>query len=627
MKKKATGDIAAKIEALKEVVRTFPLVSGVYLMKDHAEKIIYVGKAKDLRARVRSYFSGSKDLSPKTRLLVQNIETIQYLTTPNEVEAFLLEASMIKKHRPKYNVRLRDDKAYPYIKLSAADKFPRFYLARRVQRDGGIYFGPFTSGRDVFEAIKFLNRTFKIRDCTDGFMNTRKRPCMTHQIGRCKAPCVNLVSEKEYQKDANDALMFLRAEKTALLGSLNRDMKEKAKEEKFEEAARLRDTLVSLEAILDRQADIEGISGDDRDVFGFYGDDRGVSVVAYHIRSGRLLTKRSQFLASVEVSDGENEIRDWFVSYLNQYYEDNIVPIEVLIPLEIGNDLRKLLRDVLKYRAGRDVLVRLPTDAEGAKLISQVELFAQEEFKNHLTKSELKDKALQEIQMKLSLPRRPSRVECYDISHFHGGESVASQVVFQDGAANKDEYRRYKMRSGVGNNDYENMKEVLTRRMRHDEYPEPDLVVIDGGKGQLSIAVAVMKELGLQYPVVSLAKARTKRSFRSEEVEVTVERFFVPGRENPVTFRENSEAYRILVGIRDEAHRFAINYHRKLRESTLFESQLDQVFGLGEKRKRALLREFSSIEEIRLATVERLCEIRGFNRLVAEKLLEHVKMS
>lgn len=611
-----------RLEVLREKVGDFPTQSGVYLWKSEGDKIIYVGKAKNLKNRVRSYFSEAKDVAPKTRFLMRNVQDVDYILTKTEVEAFLLEASLIKKHRPKYNIRLKDDKTYPYIKLSWADEYPRLYLARKVKRDGSQYFGPYTSGGAVHETIRFLNRTFKIRDCTDAVLRTRKRPCMTHQIGRCTAPCVGLVTTEEYRSDLEGARSFLRGQDKKLIKTLSERMFTAAEEERFETAARLRDSVSAIKAILEKQNVINASSDRDQDAVGYYGDERGTLIETVHVRGGRVIGTRPHFFPLLDPKDPSEDPREWLVSFLNQYYEDNIVPDELLLPVEIGGDLIKLLEAVLQERRGERVVVRFAAEGKGGSLVDMANKNAESHFQKYVTKSEEKKKGLEEIQAKLGLTQLPTRIECFDISTFQGAETVASQVVFEDGVPSKENYRRYKIKTVEGINDYASMKEVLSRRFGHAEYEVPQLIVVDGGKGQLAVAVKILEEIGhSQIPVVGLAKARTQGEFSDSEVTATEERFFLPGRANPVVFRPSTEAFQILVGLRDEAHRFAITYHRKLREATSLESELDFVVGLGEKRKRDLLRKFPSVEAIRAASVEELAELSGFNRILAERIL------
>lgn len=611
-----------KFDLLKEKVKEFPTQAGVYLMKSSADKIIYVGKAKNLRNRVRSYFQDSKDHSAKTRVLVSHINEVEYILTKTEVEAFLLEASLIKKHRPKYNIRLKDDKTYPYIKLSWNDDFPRLYLSRKVKKDGGLYFGPYTKGLAVQGTIRFLNRTFKIRDCTDAVFKTRKRPCMTHQIGRCTAPCVRLISKEDYRSDIEGAKAFLRGQDKKVLKQLTQRMMQAAEEEKFEVAARLRDSISSIKAILEKQSVINAKSEKDQDAIGFFGDERGCLIETVHVRQGRVLGTRAHYFPMLDPQDPLEDPREWLVSFLNQYYDDNIIPEEVLLPVDIGSDMVRLMEAVLKERSGGDVLVRYGSGEKAQGLIEMASQNAQAHFEKYVTKSEEKKKGLEEIQSRLGLPQLPMRIECYDISNFQGAESVASQVVFEDGVPSKENYRRYKIKTVEGPNDYASMREVLMRRFQHAEYDDPQLIVVDGGKGQLNVAVKILQEIGNAHiPVVGLAKARVQGEFSDQEVFGTEERFYIPGRQNPVVFKNNSEAHHILVGIRDEAHRFAITYHRKLRESTSLESALDFVVGLGEKRKKELLRVFPDVQAIRTADIEDIARIPGFNRVLAERIL------
>lgn len=614
-----------KIESLKELAKEFPTQSGVYLMRGITDKIIYVGKAKNLRNRVRSYFLESKDHSAKTKALVHNIEKVDYILTKTEVEAFLLEASLIKKHRPKYNIRLKDDKAYPYIKLSWSDDFPRLYLSRKVHKDGSQYYGPFTSGGAVFGTIRFLNRVFKIRDCTDHMFRSRTRPCMTHQIGRCTAPCVKYISKADYRTEVEGAKDFLKGRSKKVIKDIETKMMGAASEEKFEVAARLRDSMFAVKNILAKQSVVNDTSDIDQDVISYYGDQRGVVVETVHVRSGRVIGARPHYLAGLDITSPDESPQEWFTSFLNQYYEDNIIPDEVLTVTDLGLDLNKLLQAVLKERSGRDTVVRYSVDFKSQQLLEMASNNAKSQFEKIVSKEQEKEKGLSEIKTKLHLTKLPLRIECFDISHFQGTETVASQVVFEDGRPNKDYYRRYIIKSVEGIDDFKSMYEVLSRRFKHTEYDDPDLLVVDGGKGQLSQAVRILQEIGKTHiPVVGIAKARTLADFKATDVESTEERFFLPGRSNPVTFKSNSEALHILTGLRDEAHRFAITFHRARREERSLSSELDAISGLGEKRKIILLKKFESVEAIREAEVEEIAGLKTFNRVLAERILIHL---
>jgi excinuclease ABC subunit C len=570
------SELQVKIDSLKLLVAQFPLSPGVYLMKNKDAKIIYVGKAKELRNRVRSYFAKLHD-SPKTNFLVRNIFHIDYIITKTEAEALLLEASLIKKHRPKYNIRLKDDKAYPYVKLSRRHDFPRFTLARKVKRDGSVYYGPYTSGQVVRDMIQFLNQIHKIRDCTDHFFRSRKRPCITYDIGRCTAPCVQLVTQDEYGLQIKEAQSFFKNKNSRLLKNLESQMMDLAEQEKFELAARLRDSLQAIERVMEKQSVINSSSEKDQDIFSYFGDARGTLISSLHVRQGSVIGHKNHFFPLLDNS-AEEDPRDWLITFLNQYYEDNIVPDEVLLPLDIGHDLRKLLVEVLYLYGEKTVTVTFPTSSNGQKLMDMAQENAEKQFQNHVTKSEAKKEALELIQKKLGMAKYPRRIECYDISNFQGQETVASQVVFEDGVPNKDQYRRYKIKTVIGQNDFESMKEVLSRRLQHDEWDEPDLIVVDGGKGQLSFALQALRDLDKEHiPIVGLAKERTKGSFKDEDVERSQERFYIPNRQNPVIFHQSTEAFRILVSLRDEAHRFAITYHRLLREQNFFNEFPEEI--------------------------------------------------
>lgn len=617
---------AVTIEDLRALVAKFPTEPGVYLMKNAKDKVIYVGKAKSLRARVRSYFGNSSDMSLKTKYLVGHIQTVEYVLTKTEVEALLLEASMIKKHRPRYNIRLKDDKAYPYIRVSTEVDFPRFYLARRVSADGAVYFGPYPSGLSVRETIRFLNRTFKIRDCTDSFFRTRTRPCISYQIGQCTAPCVKLVSKEVYGKDIESSLDFLKGRNTKFLKDLTARMKTAASEEKFEQAARIRDSITAIERIWHRQTVVSDKKEYDQDVIAFVGDKRGTLIETLHVRGGRVIGSRPHFMHNFDCTSESEEIKEWLTSFIAQYYSENIIPDEVLLQVDLGIDIAKLLQAVFMERQKKSAKIMAATGREGKKLLDMALNNAQSHFQDAVTKADRQAEGLEQIQKKFGLEAPPRRIECYDISNFQGGESVASQVVFEDGLPNKDEYRRYKIKTVEGSNDFASMKEVLSRRFKHAEWQDPDLVVVDGGKGQLNMAVAALKEIGREdVPIIGMAKARTQGEFHDQEVVRSEERFFIPGRQNPVTFPHNAEAYHILVGLRDEAHRFAITFHRKLREDRTLTSVLDSITGLGEKRKNALLKKFGTIDGIKTAPVEALVEVSGMNRVVAERILIQLK--
>ena len=622
--KESTQD---RIDRLKKLVSEFPKTPGVYLMKNIRDKIIYVGKAKNLKSRVRSYLSNSADKSVKTKYLVSHISKIDYMLTNTEVEAFLLEASLIKKYRPRYNIRLKDDKSYPYIRCSLEDNFPRFYLARKVKNSKSLYFGPFTSSYTVRATIEYLNEKYKIRDCTNTYMRSRKRPCLTYQINRCKAPCVDLVSESEYAEDINLSLKFLKKEKKTILKNIKTEMLEASNLERFELAAKLRDQLKSLKSIWEKQIVVHHKRTIDQDIIAVFGDERGTLFETLHIRGGQLIGQRSFFLKNLKIHQEGEDPKEWFTSFLSQYYVDNIIPDEIIFPYELGNDISKLLKDLFIERGKSNVSLTHVVQGDKKRLLDLALTNAESQFRKTVSKVESLTDSLKIIQAKLHLPKLPYRIECYDISHFQGTEVVASQVVFEGGVENKDEYRRYKLTTEQ-NNDYENMKEVLQRRFNHTEYEDPDLILIDGGKGQLNICAKVLVDIGREdIPIASIAKARTDSGFKKKKVTGTEERFFIPGRANPVVFKKGSEPFKILVQLRDEAHRFAISYHRLLRDKRILTSELDELTGVGSKRKKSLLSYFGSIDKIKQADIKTLAEAPGISLDLARKILEQLNQS
>lgn len=612
-----------KLLELRNQIKDFPLLPGVYIMKSREQKIIYIGKAKALKNRVRSYFSESPDVPAKTQFLMKSVWTIEYLVTQTELEALLLEAQLIKKHRPKYNIRLKDDKSYPYIRISWPDRFPRLYLARKVRNDGSFYFGPYPKGQVVSKTIRFLNESFKIRDCTDAVLASRKRPCLSYQINRCTAPCVSYISEPDYRKDIESAKNFLMGQGDKIVQRLEKQMWQLAEDEKFEHAARMRDAVEAMSSVFSKQSVIKEAQNFDIDILAYKASEQGVLFETYHVRKGVELGSRSFFFS---ILDEDQEPKDLILTFLTQYYEDNFIPDQLLLPIDIGLDLSSLLSQLLKERGKKEVLVRFAGDQVGSALLQKTQALAEEHFLKAVTKNQEREEGLSEIRSKLNLPELPKRIECFDISTFQGQETVASQVVFEDGLPSKEHYRRYKIKSVKGIDDFASMTEVLTRRFKHSEYDEPQLIVVDGGKGQLSMAKKVLEDLNLTHiPIVGLAKARTQADFESTKVEVSEERFYLPGRSNPVTFRPASLAYQILVGARDEAHRFAITYHRKLREATSLESVLDWITGVGPKRKKALLKKFGDIEGLKQASPEEIAKLPGFNRVIAEMILLQIQ--
>ena len=595
-----------------------PAKTGVYVFKNTCQQVIYIGKANNLHSRVRSYFY-SKNLPLKSLHLVARVDSIDYIITANEVEAFLLEASLVKEHKPKYNIRLKDDKAYPYIRCSIQDEFPKFNLTRRVFSDGALYFGPYTSSWAVQKTIQFLNRSFKIRDCTDTAMRNRSRPCMTYQMGGCTAPCVQYITPKKYGRDVKKSLEVLRGGDVKVLNRLQREMKRAAKKEHFETAARLRDSITSFQKVLESQ-NVVSTQMVDKDVVAYHGDTRNTMIEVLHIRHGRLIGHRSHFMPGLEANESYNQ---WMTSFLNQYYSDNIVPDEIYLPHSLGPALNRLLQQVFFERQQKTCCLKQAVGDESRQLIKMAKRNARDRFELQMKKKSSVELALEQLQSRLKLPRLPQRIECYDISNTQGQQSVASRVVFIEGRAEKSLYRKYKIKTVTGSNDFASMHEVLKRRLRRGDLP--DLMVVDGGKGQLSSALQALKELKLEVPVVALAKAKTLSDFQSPEVQATKERVFLPGRHNPVVLSQSSKACHILVALRDEAHRFAVGYHRQRRSKKFLQSALDSVPGLGAKRKQKLLLQFGGVDKIRRLTADQIAAVEGFHLRLAQQILEHLK--
>lgn len=612
-----TAEVQEKLDQLRQTVSTLTIEPGVYLMKNAADVIIYVGKAKNLRNRVKSYFLAAKDMPTRTRHMVRQVDKFDYIVTQTEVEAFLLEASLIKKHRPKYNIRLKDDKSYPYIKCSLNEAFPKFYMARRVKADKAFYYGPYTNSLAVRTTMQFLNQTFMIRDCSNGFMKTRKRPCLTYDMGRCTAPCVGLIDEKQYRANVKKSLEFLEGQQVRTIKVLEKQMFEFAKNENFEVAARMRDQIKSIQSILEKQT---VVSQDqmDVDLMTMFSEESGALVEIVSVRNGRVIGSRPYFFNKNNMGAEYEDERHWFVSFLNHYYDDNYIPDRIVIPIDLGRELLTLFLKVLESRVQKKVsLDCVPHEKEKA-LLSLAEKNAKIHFEKQALLTAKKDEGLKLIQEKFKLPEFPRRIECFDISNFQGYESVGSQVVFFDGQPSSEDYRKYKIKTVIGPNDFESMKEVLSRRFAHKELPDPQLIVVDGGKGQLKMAVEALADVGRpDIPVVGIAKSRTESSFDKAEVTATQERFFLPGRQNPVVFRENTEAFRILVSLRDEAHRFAIEFHRKLRDKESLASILDHIPGLGPKKREELDKVFPTIEHLKSASLEEITKVPRMDKKLA----------
>ena len=581
---------------IEEKLKTLPEKPGVYIMKDATGKIIYVGKAIILKNRVRQYFQKNKNHGAKVKAMVAKIADFETIVTASEVEALILECNLIKKHRPRYNICLKDDKSYPYLKLTLAEKFPRVFVARRVEKDGSKYFGPYTNSFAVKASLELLRKLFPLRTCK----KFPARPCLEFQIGRCLAPCVNKISAENYSALVKAVEKFLEGHTAEVEKDLQAKMTAAAESLNFELAAKLRNVLLAVKKISEKQKIVTDAGN--LDVVGLARLNSEVCAQIFFIRDGKVTGRESFLLSGAADESDENAV----VEFLKQYYSSTkIAAEEIVLPVELAVDDLKILSEWLKVkitahkRGVKFSLVEMAT--ENAKKFLE-EKVARADFKN----AQIVD-ALIELQKYLNLPKLPRRMECFDISHFQGAETVASMVVFENGAPDKKSYRRFKIRSTEGKpDDFQSMREVTERRYSKGENL-PDLIVIDGGIGQLNSALEVIRFFGHQVPVVGLAKQ--------------FELIFVEGKSEPVELPRDSQALFLMQRIRDEAHRFAINYHRKLRRKRNLKSELDNISGIGEKRRADLFKKFGSIQKIKLATLDELLTVPSMNRAAAESLL------
>ena len=606
-----------KFKLLKKSVKQFPSLPGVYIMKKEEDQILYVGKAKSLKSRALSYFNAPSS-SLKTEFLLKKTDCIEYLVTDNEVEAFLLEASLIKKHKPKYNIRLKDDKSYPYIRFTKGELFPRFYFERRVKNSKHLYFGPYTEGFTVRAILDFLNQTFHLRDCSDSDFKTRKRPCLNFDMGICPAPCVQKISREDYNKNCQKALGFLKGRSQGLIKKLQMEMKQGVKDLRFEFAAKIRDCLQAIERIEMDQVVVQK-TDKDKDVVVLQSLDDKHLIEILHFRQGRLIGNRFQLIKKAE--------EEFLMSFLNQYYSENLIPDELIVKIPLKEDRYKILEQLWTRQKKSQCRVIYKLNPENTILVKRAETNALNHLKDEIQKAENIQEHLKEIQTKLYLPKLPQRIECYDISHWQGSYSVGSGVVFEEGKPFKQDYRRYNLKTVQDGDDYLALQEVLSRRLKHTEHKEPDLILIDGGRGQLKAVKMILNDCGKKaWPLVSLAKDRVKKSAENlSHIKSAGERFFLPGRKNPVIFPSHSKALKILLHLRDEAHRFAISSHRKKREKMFLKGDLDLVKGLSAKTKEKLLRACGSIDNIKSMSEAELSKFSFISKALSGQIKKVIK--
>ena len=608
-------------EALEEKLERLPAAPGVYLMKDSRGEVIYVGKAVNLRSRVRSYFGRSSDTRAFIPFLESWLADLDTVVVTNEKEALLLENELIKRYQPRFNVLLKDDKNFICLRLDPAAEWPRLEVVRRFKRDGAMYFGPYASASSIRETLRIINRYFQLRTCSDHVLHHRRRPCLLHQIGRCPAPCVYDVSRTEYAESVREVALFLEGKGGELIDALRTRMKGAAQELRFEQAARLRDQLYAIERSLERQkiATTETI---DQDVFGSHREADRLVVYVLYVRQGRLNGGQSFPFTGQEFPDEE-----LLGSFVNLYYgEDNVLPDEVLLPLRPEGGLEPLA-ELLTEKRGRRVRVLVPQRGEKLRLVEMSAANARQALLDQRRSRDELEAVLERLRDRLHLSRVPRRMECFDISHFQGATIVASQVAMTEGELDRSRYRRFRIKSVHAQDDFASMYEVVSRRLRRGREATdlPDLLVIDGGKGQLASARAAMKDLGVSIDVVGLAKSREIDSDDRAAVSArSPERVFIPEKKDPIVLPQNSPELFLLMRIRDEAHRFAITYQQKLMRRRNFRSVLEDIPGVGEGRKKALLRAFGSLKRIREASIEELAAEAGLGTTLAERIHAHL---
>lgn len=607
-----TFDYEAKIQAI-------PHEPGCYLMRDRRARIVYVGKAKDLKNRVRSYFNAG-DPRPFVKRLPKLLSDIETIITENEKEAIILENTLIKAHKPRFNVQLKDDKNFLSLRIDLDHDWPRVEVTRRPKKDKARYFGPYHSARSIRQTLNILNKYFQLRTCPDSVLDNRSRPCLQYQIKRCPGPCVFDIDRDEYHQHVRDAILFLEGRAEVLLKRLEDNMYEASSSMEFELAAHYRDQIQSIEKALQRQQAVS-VERIDRDVFGYYREGDRLTIQVMFVRTGKLEGARSFSFKEQEFPDQEV-----FSSFLNLYYNSgNFIPKEILLPLEMSDSELEAFEELFSDLKKERVYIKHPQRGSKKALIETAMTNAQTNFEQEYDEEERVNDLLESLQNTLRLRNFPERIECFDISNLQGKQIVASMVVFEDGVANKQEYRRYKMREITEQDDFGSMREVLRRRFQKvasGQSDPPDLVVIDGGKGQLAQAVTVLEDLGIhEVDVVALAKARVdKVGFEDAEVTRSSERVFLPNRKNPVMLRANTAERYLLERVRDEAHRFAITFHKELRRKETLRSSLDDIPGVGSKTKRDLLRHFGSLKAIKKATREDLLDVDGIGPQTADAI-------
>ena len=598
---------------IQEHLKQLPDDPGVYLMKDKFDNIIYVGKAKVLKNRVRQYFQSSKNHSSKVKSMVKNIEKFEYIITDSELEALILECNLIKKYKPKYNVLLRDDKTYPYIKVTTNEDFPRVLKVRKVIKDKAKYFGPYTNITAVNDTLEILKNTYPIRTCNidiDKAIKTNMRPCLNLHIKRCVGPCTGNVSKEEYNKMIEEIILFLSGKEEKLIDILKEKMNKCAMDFNFEEAAIYRDKIKSLEDMMEKQKIDASTSDLNQDIIAMARAHDEACVQVFFARNGKIVGREHFILEGVMDSTRESILG----SFVKQFYmEQEYIPKEIIIEDEIEDSF--ILEEWLSTKKGQKVIIRVPQKGEKKSLIEMVRKNAIEYLEKfsdmNKRKYEKSIGALEELKQILSLQNIPKRIESFDISNIQGVDSIGSMVVFTNGKKDKKEYRRYKIKTVIGPNDYDSMAEIVERRLKYGDFP--DLMLLDGGKGQVSAVKKVLDKYNVEIPLWGMYKDDKHRTkgLISQEKEIELDK--------------TSNLYRFVASIQEEVHNYAITYHRSLRNKSLTKSELDDIQGIGEKRKKALLNHFKDIEAIKKATFEELLEVEGMNKASSESVYNYFR--
>ena len=609
-------------------LKNLPSKPGVYLMKNSLGEVIYVGKAKILKNRVKSYFQNSKNHSEKVRVMVKHIAEFEYIVTDSEMEALILECNLIKKYSPRYNILLKDDKFYPFIKITINDDFPRVFVTRNYSKDGSKYFGPYTNGTAVYETISLINKIFPLRTCKllikEG--GEKVRPCLNYHIKKCFGPCGGYINKEEYGKMIKDVIDILSGRDNTVLKVLQSEMEEASLNLEFEKAADLRDKIIAIKAIVEKQKIFKTMDGDE-DFINIYRDEKDSCIQIFFSRDGKIIG-REHFIFENTAEDSIEEILEEFTTSF--YGGTAKVPRTIYVP-ELSNI--ELVEEYLTIKRGAKVWIKVPQKGQKREMLDMVKNNAQitlEKFKDkYLMDKEINKIALEELQELLDLEIWPSRIEAYDISNIQGVDSVGSMIVFEEGRSKNSDYRRFRIKTVKGANDYDSMREILTRRFSHglEEVKAiqesklqfsagkfsnfPDIIMMDGGKGQINIALEVLRELNISIPVCGLVKddKHATRGIIYNNEELIINR--------------SSNLMQLIRRIQDEVHRFAITYHRSLRDKRTLHSILDDIPNVGEKRRRALLMKFGSVDNIKSATLEQLLETPSINNKAAESIYQY----